>query len=95
MRRLRGSNADAVIATLNPIIRGWAAYYRGVVSSKVFHALDYQIWKLTYKWATWCHNNKPSSYSAGLSVGGSHAPVVKSWRRVSSLSSPHLVAVSR
>src|SRR5204863_497855 len=35
------------------------------------------------------------SYSAGLSVGGSHAPVVKSWRRVSSLSSPHLVAVSR
>ena len=36
-----------------------------------------------------------SSYSAGLSVGGSHAPVVKSWRRASSLSSPHLVAVSR
>jgi HSP20 family protein len=35
------------------------------------------------------------SYSAGLSVGGSHAPVVKSWRRASSLSSPHLVAVSR
>ena len=41
MRRLRGSNADAVIATLNPIIRGWAAYYRSVVSSKVFHTLDY------------------------------------------------------
>ena len=28
----------AVIARLNPIIRGWAAYYRGVVSSKVFSA---------------------------------------------------------
>ena len=62
MRRLRGSNADAVIATLNPIIRGWAAYYRGVVSSKVFHALDYQMWKLTYKWATWRHNNKPKPW---------------------------------
>jgi hypothetical protein len=38
-----------------------------------------------------------SSYSAGVSVsaGGSQAPVVKSWRRASSLSSPHLVAVSR
>ena len=29
MRRLRGSNAGAVLARLNPIIRGWAAYYRG------------------------------------------------------------------
>jgi RNA-directed DNA polymerase len=56
---LRGSNAAAVTAKLNPIIKGWAAYYRGVVSSKVFHSLDYQMWKLTYKWATWHHNNKP------------------------------------
>jgi len=35
------------------------------------------------------------SYSPGVSAGGSHAPTVKSWRRASSLSSPHLVAVSR
>ncbi len=35
------------------------------------------------------------SYSAGVSAGGSQAPVVKSWRRASSLLSPHLVAVSR
>ena len=28
LRSLRGSNAPAVIKTLNPIIRGWAAYYR-------------------------------------------------------------------
>jgi len=32
LRTLRGSNAMAVIAALNPIVRGWAAYYRGVVS---------------------------------------------------------------
>jgi hypothetical protein len=35
------------------------------------------------------------SYSAGVRPGGSQAPVVKSWWRASSLSSPHLVAVSR
>ena len=35
-RRLRGGNAMAVIATLNPVIRGWAAYYRSVVSSRAF-----------------------------------------------------------
>jgi RNA-directed DNA polymerase len=62
MRVLRGSNAGVVIARLNPIIKGWAAYYRGVVSSKVFHTLDYQMWKLTYKWATWQHNNKPKPW---------------------------------
>ena len=28
LRSLRGSNAQAVIKRLNPIIRGWAAYYR-------------------------------------------------------------------
>jgi RNA-directed DNA polymerase len=37
---LRGQNAAAVIAKLNPIIRGWAAYYRGVVSSEVFTSLE-------------------------------------------------------
>jgi RNA-directed DNA polymerase len=40
MRRLRGSNAMAVIATLAPIVRGWAAYYRSVVSSEVFASTD-------------------------------------------------------
>jgi RNA-directed DNA polymerase len=58
MRTLRGGNAMAVIATLNPVIRGWAAYYRGVVSSKVFRTLDDYMWILTYKWATWRHANK-------------------------------------
>src|SRR5215510_438191 len=51
-RALRGGNAMAVIATLNPVIRGWAAYYRGVVSSKTFGSLDKYLWKLSYKWAT-------------------------------------------
>jgi RNA-directed DNA polymerase len=39
-RALRGTNAAAVIAKINPIIRGWSAYYRGVVSSRTFVILD-------------------------------------------------------
>jgi len=61
-RTLRGGNAMMVIATLNPVIRGWAAYYRGVVSSRLFHSLDNYMWKLTYKWATWRHANKPKRW---------------------------------
>ena len=55
---LRGSNAEAVIAKLNPIIRGWAAYYRIGVSSAVFNSLDTYMWRLTYKWAKSAHQNK-------------------------------------
>jgi hypothetical protein len=62
MRTLRGSNATAVIATLNPIIRGWAAYYRGVVSSRIFSALDTYLWRLTYKWAKISHRNKSKKW---------------------------------
>jgi len=61
-RALRGSDAMAVIATLTPVIRGWAAYYRTVVSAKVFSALDDYVWKLTYKWATYSHPNKPKGW---------------------------------
>ena len=58
MRSLRGTNARAVLRTLNPIIRGWAAYYRGVVSKEIFSALDTYMWRLTYKWACHTHPNK-------------------------------------
>ena len=59
MRALRGSNAGAVIATLNPIIRGWTAYHRSVYSSREFSRTSHYMWKLTYKWARYSHPNKP------------------------------------
>ena len=45
-RALRGANAAAVIMKLSPVIRGWAAYYRTVVSSEIFSSLDSYLWKL-------------------------------------------------
>ena len=56
---LRGANADAVIARLNPIITGWAAYYRIGVSKRAFGALDAHLWRLAWKWARFSHPNKP------------------------------------
>lgn len=69
MRALRGSNAAAVLAALNPIIRGWSAYYRGVVSSKIFAKLDNYLWTLTYRWATRRHPNKPKRWVAARYFG--------------------------
>ncbi|MEA2371512.1 MAG: RNA-directed polymerase [Solirubrobacteraceae bacterium] len=58
LRALQGHNAGAVIRRLNPIIRGWAAYYRTQVSSKTFKMLDQHLWTLTYRWALLSHRNK-------------------------------------
>ena len=39
-RSLRGSNVAAVLAKIAPIVRGWVAYYRTVVSTRVFACPD-------------------------------------------------------
>ena len=62
LRSLRGTNAQVVVRRLNPIIRGWAAYYRTQVSSETFDVLDHYLWGLTYKWARFSHRNKPASW---------------------------------
>jgi RNA-directed DNA polymerase len=68
-RALRGSNVAAVLAKIVPIVRGWVAYYRTVVSAKVFSALTDYLWKLTYKWACWSHPNKPKRWIVGRYFG--------------------------
>jgi RNA-directed DNA polymerase len=68
-RALRGANAAAVLATIIPITRGWSAYYKTAVSSRVFSGLDNYLWKLTYKWACWTHPNKPKHWIAGRYYG--------------------------
>ena len=47
MKALRGHNAQMVLTRLNPVIRGWSAYYRHCVSARVFSQLDDHLWKLT------------------------------------------------
>ena len=44
-----------LIRHLNPLIRGWANYYRHVVSSRAFNDIDYAIWKAIWKWARQRH----------------------------------------
>ena len=58
VRSLRGANAATLLRRLVPIIRGWTNYYRTVVSSEMFSALDRYLWKLTYKWAKQAHPKK-------------------------------------
>ena len=79
VRSLRGDNALAVIARLNPIIRGWAAFYRHVVSGEVFNALDAYVWKLTYRWALRGHRNKPKRWIVDHHYGVFHPTRSDRW----------------
>jgi RNA-directed DNA polymerase len=58
VRALHGANAAAVVFRLNPVVRGWSAYYRSVVSGQAFNGLDHDVWLITYRWAIRSHPNK-------------------------------------
>ena len=57
-RDRRGFRVDAVIGTINPIIRGWANYFRIGVSSRVFADLDNYLFSLQRQWVNWQHPAK-------------------------------------
>ncbi|MDQ6739465.1 MAG: group II intron reverse transcriptase/maturase [Actinomycetota bacterium] len=62
VERHQGSPQMALIADLNPVIRGWAQYYSTQVSSACFSRLDWLLgWKLI-KWARWRHPGKPAHW---------------------------------
>ena len=79
LRSLRGSNAQAVIRKLNPIIRGWANYYRTQVSSEVFSQLDHYLWRLTWKWAIFSHQNKSKPWVFARYYGKFHKSKQDRW----------------
>ncbi|MEU6745521.1 reverse transcriptase domain-containing protein [Spirillospora sp. NPDC046719] len=49
VRRLYGANAS-VIGKLNPVLRGWAAYYRTAVSKQTFASIDHTLWWTLTRW---------------------------------------------
>ncbi len=62
VRAQRGSHQTALLAALNPKVRGWSNYYRTCVAKKVFDRMDNQLhWKLR-KWARWRHPRKPARW---------------------------------
>jgi len=45
------------IKALNPVLRGWASYYRHVASYDVRHKLDTWMWHRFLIWLRWKHGN--------------------------------------
>jgi RNA-directed DNA polymerase len=61
-RECRGRSADDLCKAINPVIRGWANYFRVGVSARSFEKLDSYLYKLQWRWARWQHPNKSAKW---------------------------------
>ena len=51
--KARGTNVQSILAKLNPIIRGWANYFRAVVAKEVFNQLDNWMFYKADRYTRW------------------------------------------
>jgi len=58
VRNLNGVEQEVLIKKLNPILRGFANYYKGVVSKETFGYIRYRLWQYLWRWANRRHPNK-------------------------------------
>lgn len=57
-RRVRGQNAQVVVGQLNPIIRGWANYFRTQVARRTFRKLDHWMFQKEIRYVNQAHSGK-------------------------------------
>jgi RNA-directed DNA polymerase len=76
LNRHKQAAAENVIRHLNPILRGWANYYRHAVSKEVFAYVSHQIWQMLWRWCLRRHANKNKHWVRKKYFG---SPKTKSW----------------
>lgn len=58
IKAMNGCEQELVIKRLNPILRGFANYYKGVVSKETFSYISSRLWRYLWCWASRRHPNK-------------------------------------
>lgn len=62
LRQHKTVKPETVIRYLNPILRGWANYYRYGASKQMFSYFDHRIVMMLWRWAKRRHPNKGSKW---------------------------------
>ena len=57
-RQMHGHSVETLIMKVNPILRGWANYFRIGVASETFNDLDHYLFKLQGRWMKRQHPHK-------------------------------------
>ena len=61
-KEVRGTNIQNILNKLNPVIRGWANYFRTQVASEVFRKLDHWMYQKEDRYAKRTHPNKSQKW---------------------------------
>lgn len=77
LKNHRQATPENVVRFLNPVLRGWANYYRHVSSKDSFAYVDFQLWNALWKWALRRHPNKRRLWVRQRYFGYSHG---RDWR---------------
>ncbi|WP_354635912.1 group II intron reverse transcriptase/maturase [Planktothricoides raciborskii] len=62
IKAMNGCEQEVVIKKLNPILRGFANYYKGVVSKVTFSYISSRVWYYLWSWAKRRHPNKNTKW---------------------------------
>jgi len=62
IRQYRGAPQAALIAALNPKIRGWTLYYQSSVAARLFNKLDSLLHHKLMRWASFRHPRKTNGW---------------------------------
>ena len=58
IKRMASVTQEVLITKLNPILRGFANYYQGVVSKETFSYISYRVWKYLWDWCKRRHSKR-------------------------------------
>jgi len=57
-----GLPQETLLRQLNPLLRGWANYYRNGASKRTFSAVDHYVFRILWRWATRRHPKKSAAW---------------------------------
>ncbi len=77
--KARGGNVQSVLTKLNPIIRGWANYFRTAVAKEIFSKLDSWMFYKADRYTRWTHPNKPKDWRHRKYWGRFHLDRLDPW----------------
>lgn len=63
-KKMRAAKQEELIKALNPVINGWANYYRWTRAGYTYSHLDNWLWYRTWQWATRRHPHKSRKWIA-------------------------------
>jgi RNA-directed DNA polymerase len=76
---LRGHRTKAVLARLNPILRGWANYFRNGVSKRTFARVDHWMFQREVRYVNHKHPTKPWYWKKRRYWGRMHRQRQDNW----------------